>query len=107
MAGAGIDADRPRVAATIAVMLLLGVIFAGMLAHALRLAYGTPPREEEVAGHGGGLGRSWRADLPWLAGLLPLAVVVVLFGVYLPGPVADLFDDAAAVLMPVSGTAGR
>jgi hydrogenase-4 component F len=107
VAGAGIDGDRWRVAATISVMLLLGVIFAGMLAHGLRLAYGTPPREDEVASHGGGLARSWRADVPWLAGVVPLALVVVLFGVYVPGPVSDLFADAVAVLTPVSGTAGR
>lgn len=107
VAGAGIAGDTWRVTATIAAMLLLGLIFAGMLAHALRLSYGAPPREEEITSHGGGLQRSWRADLPWLAGIIPLALVVVLFGVYLPGPVADLFQDAAAVLTPVSGTAGR
>lgn len=107
VAGAGIAGDGWRAGATITAMLLLGVIFAGMLAHALRLAYGTPPREDEVAAHGGGLSRSWRADPPWLAGVVPLALVIVLFGVYVPGPVADLFDDAAAVLAPLSGTAGR
>lgn len=103
VAGAGLSGDRLRIAATIVVMLLLGLIFAGMLAHGMRLLYGTPSR---MRGHGEA-NRTWRSDLPWLAGLAPLLLVIVLFGVYVPSPVSDLLDDAVAVLTPLSGTAGR
>ncbi len=107
VAGAGLGSDRWTALATIIAMLLLGVIFAGMLAHSLGVAYGTPPREQDLASHTGGLHRNWSADIPWLIGITPLVVVVILFGVYLPGPVSDLLDDAANVLSVSSRAASR
>jgi hydrogenase-4 component F len=104
IAGAGFGGGRWRVAAVVAVVLLLGVIFAGMLAQTLRLAYGPPhvTRESNATA-----GRDWWSNAPQLAALAPLAAIVLLFGVYLPDPVSELFDDVAAIVDAPAETASR
>ncbi|HEX5165072.1 MAG TPA: proton-conducting transporter membrane subunit, partial [Thermomicrobiales bacterium] len=104
IAGAGFGGDRWRVAASVVVVLLLGAIFAGILAQTLRLAYGTPPA---ALVSGGGTGHRWWSDGPRLAAVAPLVAIVVLFGIYVPGPVSDLLHDVATMVAPVSGTAAR
>jgi hydrogenase-4 component F len=102
IANAGFRGDRWELAAVVAVVLLLGLLFAGLLAHALRIAYGqagdgarahpTPP-----------VRRDWLA----LASIAPLAAVMLLLGVHVPHDVSTLFSDVAAILSPTPGVASR
>jgi hydrogenase-4 component F len=102
IAGAGFSGGRTRVAASAFVVLLLGIVFAGMLAHVLRVAYGTPPGDTARAA-----APRRRGDLLTVAALLPLAAVVLLFGVYVPESISDLLDDVVTVLAPPEGIAAR
>jgi hydrogenase-4 component F len=102
IASAGFSGSRPALIGTVVIVMLLGLIFAGLLAQALRIVYGVPIERSANPPT-----RSWREDIPWLAAVAPLAAIVLLFGLYVPGPVTDLFDDAYAVLQPVSGLAQR
>ncbi|MGH2559525.1 MAG: hydrogenase 4 subunit F, partial [Thermomicrobiales bacterium] len=88
IAGAGFAGDREAVAAAVAVVLLLGLIFAGLIGNALRIAYGTPPSASDHAD----LRRDWRAYAPAICALAPLALVMLLFGVYVPSHVGDLLE---------------
>jgi hydrogenase-4 component F len=101
--GAGFRGEWPAVAAVTAVVLLLGVIFAGMLGQALRVGYGTSPAGV-AALHGGttAIRYDWRARATTFVALAPLAIVMVLFGVHVPGGVERLLDDVAVVLGPVA-----
>src|SRR5690606_15142776 len=90
IAGAGLMGSRVQAAVTFGVVLLLGVIFAGMLAHGLRVAYGGPGGDAQPSAV-----PSRRVDLPWLAAVVPLALVVVVFGVIVPEPISALFEDVA------------
>jgi hydrogenase-4 component F len=104
IAGAGFGGDRWRIAAIVVVVLLLGAIFAGILAQTLRLAYGPAPA---AVTSDPGTGHRWWSDGPRLAALVPLAAVIVLFGIYVPGPVSDLLNDVGSLVAPPSGTASR
>jgi hydrogenase-4 component F len=83
---AAIDQGHPWIAAI--VLLMLGVIFVGMAALMLGIALGEPPP---------GTGRVRESG--WLvAGPLALAAVVLLLGVYIPGPLHELLARAATAL---------
>jgi hydrogenase-4 component F len=92
-------AGRPfAVASAVAVLLLLGVIFGGLLRHALAMAYGGPPNPVPSPGGDRPLGLGWSTA----AGLAPLLLVMVLFGLYVPGPVATLLREIVAIVEPAS-----
>ena len=83
---AAIDAGHPWIAAV--VILLLAVIFVGMAALVLGMALG--PAEP---------GRAPVRESPWLvAGPIALAAVVLLLGLYIPGPLQNALTQAAAAL---------
>jgi hydrogenase-4 component F len=107
IASAGFSGSREALVASVLVVILLGLIFAGLLAQGLRVIYGAPTARSVAAAHGGRPDRPWREDRLWIAAVAPLALAVIVFGLYVPGPVSDLFDDVSAVLQPVSGTASR
>jgi hydrogenase-4 component F len=103
MVGAGFRGDWPAVAAVTAVVLLLGAIFAGMLGQALRVGYGVSPAGVAARHDGRSEGRlDRRANAATLAALAPLMLVMVLFGVHVPGGVERLLDEVATVLGPVA-----
>lgn len=104
IAGAGLTGTWLQVAAAVTVVLLLGIVFAGMLAHALRLVYGTPFQPLDVRVSGGG---SRSAQVAWWAALVPLVIVVVLLGVVVPEPVSHLFEDVVTALSPVTRNASQ
>jgi hydrogenase-4 component F len=100
--GAGFGGDWPAIAAVSAVVLLLGAIFAGLLMHTLRIAYGTPPPLQTSAHDGHTPVRlDWRGQTTMLIALAPLAIVMVWFGVHVPAGVERLLDDVAVGLGPV------
>ena len=104
IAGAGLAGDRIQVVAGVAIVLLLGVVFAGMLFHALRLVYGAP---ERIAERGAPAGGRKISDLAWIAPLVPLLLLLVLFGIVVPAPISRLFEDVATTLSPVTLNALR
>jgi hypothetical protein len=75
---------------------LLGIAFAGLLSHALRVSYGTPSPEAPSA-HGAPALR-W----PMLAAGIPLVAVILLFGIHVPDQVNNLLHDVATILEPAS-----
>ncbi|MGH2560392.1 MAG: hypothetical protein ACRDJH_15125, partial [Thermomicrobiales bacterium] len=85
----------------VAVVLLLGLIFAGLIGNALRIVYGTPPADaaHDASDHADIRG-DWRAYALTICALAPLALVMLLFGIHVPGHVGDLLDQVAAVLRP-------
>ncbi|HLT20873.1 MAG TPA: hydrogenase 4 subunit F [Thermomicrobiales bacterium] len=107
IASAGFAGSREALIASALVVVLLGLIFAGLLAQGLRVVYGAPPAEDVAASHGGSPRRVWREDLLWIAAVAPLALAVLLLGLHVPGPVTDLFDDVSATLQPLATTASR
>lgn len=116
IAGAGFGGEGRQVVAAVVVVLLLGVIFAGLIGQALRVAYEPAgrtddPRSRPLARFAGtgrlGDGGWWRAHGVGVAALGPLVVVMVLFGVHVPGPVADLLAEIAVLLQPAAVGAGR
>jgi hydrogenase-4 component F len=78
------------------VLFLLALAFAGLLTHALRVAYGAPPVSER---------RSLRpcSGSRWLpiVAAAPLALLVLLLGIHVPEPVSDLVRQVGLVLTPV------
>jgi hydrogenase-4 component F len=107
IASAGFSGDREALVATVAVVLLLGLVFAGLLAQALRIVYGAPPGEEAAVAQRGRPARPWREDVVWVATIVPLGALVLMFGLYVPVPVTDLLNDVSAVLQPLSESASR
>lgn len=103
IAGAGFAGNRLEIAAVVAVVLLLGIAFAGLLGHVLGLAYGapSPPSSARLMPHASRL--NWA---PFLAGA-PLVALVILFGIHVPNQVSDLLHDVALVLEPLSQEAMR
>lgn len=102
IASAGFSGSRPALIASILVVLLLGLIFAGLMGQALRIIYGAPGAAPRIAHVGG-----WRDDIPWVVAVVPIAAAVLVFGLYVPTPITDLFDDVYVALQPVSGSALR
>jgi hydrogenase-4 component F len=94
---AGIAGRWVALAAAVAAVLVLGVIFGGLLSHTLRIAYdgmtalegSTPSLSPQPRHH---------TDLALLVSTLPLAAVTVVFGIHLPAGVASLISDAVATL---------
>jgi hypothetical protein len=85
------------------VVVLLGLAFAGLLGHALRLAYGAPVPAATIHPVRSVGGPAW----PSVVAVATLAAVVVLFGLHVPAQAGDLLQQAVAVLAPVSGEVGR
>lgn len=102
IAGAGLMGSRLEAAVAVAVVILLGVIFAGMVAHALRVAYGRHGGHEVAPA-----GDARPFDLPWLAAIVPLALIVVVLGVVVPAPFSALIEDVAGVLSAPGMVASR
>jgi hydrogenase-4 component F len=94
--GAGFQGDWQHVATVTAVALLLAVIFASLVMHAVRIAYDHPPHRPEES-HGPAM-PAWLS----LVALMPLVLIVVVFGIHLPAGVDRFIDDAAATLGPVA-----
>jgi hydrogenase-4 component F len=88
---AGFAGDPSAAVVSGAVVFLLGLAFAGLLAHGLRVACGVPL--PAAAG---------RAKAGWLPAIAvaPLVVLVVLLGIRVPPPVTDLLWQVAGVLAP-------
>lgn len=94
---AGIAGRWAALAAAIAAVLVLGVIFASLLSHTMRIAYdgmssrdGSTPLPAPQPRH--------HTDLALVISTLPLAAVTVMFGIHLPNGVASLITDAVATL---------
>jgi hydrogenase-4 component F len=101
---AGFTGTTGDAAASGIVIFLLALAFAGLLGHALRMAYGTaPPAVAETAARGASPGVRWLS----VAAAAPLAVLVVLLGVHVPDQVSDLLQQATLVLTPMAGGSGR
>ncbi|HXG43952.1 MAG TPA: proton-conducting transporter membrane subunit [Gemmatimonadales bacterium] len=67
---------------------LLAIIFIGMAAMILEVVYGTPAEEGEPA-----------RETAWLlAGPIALGALVLMLGIYLPGPLRTLLGEAARAL---------
>jgi hydrogenase-4 component F len=104
LANAGFAGSTTDVVAIVVVVVLLGVAFAGLLGHALRLAYATPTTAHPA--HQAPLESRLLRWSPYIAAA-PLIAVIVLFGIHVPAQVNDLLDDVAAVLAPLSGEAAQ
>lgn len=66
---------------------LLAVTFAGLCSHVVHLAFGRPSRPLEPA-----------KSSPTLLALVPLAVAVVVLGVWVPAPLTELLQQAASIV---------
>ncbi|MGH7521203.1 MAG: proton-conducting transporter membrane subunit [Gemmatimonadales bacterium] len=83
---AAIDGGHPWIAALM--LLALAIIFVGMAALVLRMTLGEPPA-----------GTVPVRESPWLvAGPIALAAIVLMLGVYIPGPLQDVLTRAAVAL---------
>jgi hydrogenase-4 component F len=100
LASAGFAGNRIDIAAVVIVVLLLGIAFAGLLSHALRLSYGAPTPESATAQAMPLAVSSLRWPM-FVAGV-PLVAIVLLFGIHVPAQVNDLLHDVASVLQPAS-----
>jgi hydrogenase-4 component F len=96
--GAGLQAGRIEVAVAIAVIALLGIVFAGFIRHALKIAYGPRNPSGELPAR---IARPF-ASLSAVIAVAPLLVVMLLFGLHVPGPVQDLAHQIAGILEPAS-----
>jgi hydrogenase-4 component F len=83
---AAIDQGHPWIAAIM--LLMLAIIFVGMAALVLGIALGEPkPGAQRIR------------ESPWLVvGPLALAAIVLMLGIYIPGPLHDVLARAAAAL---------
>jgi len=89
---AAIDGGHAWIA--VIILVTLAVIFVGMAALVLGIVLGTPPAPAGTAR------RIVPArESPWLiAGPIALAVIVLMLGVYVPGPLQDILTRAALAL---------
>jgi hydrogenase-4 component F len=104
IASAGFAGSRLEVASVVAVIILLGLAFAGLVGHAIRLAYGAPPRAPAPVGQTVA-SASRTARWPTAVATVPLVLVILLLGIHVPEQVDDLLGEVAAVLAPLSGDA--
>jgi hydrogenase-4 component F len=89
---AAIDGGHPLIAATI--LVALGVIFVGMAALVFGIVLGEPPPPVS-----GAIRAVPTRESSWLvAAPVALAAIVLLLGVYIPGPLQDVLTRAAAAL---------
>jgi len=95
---AGFHGDRWEIAASIVIVLLIGVIFAGFMRHLIGMSYG-------IAGNNpdrfAGITPAWKSRAG-IAAFVPLLIVMVWFGVHVPEPIRDLFNEIAAIIEPAS-----
>jgi hydrogenase-4 component F len=103
IAWAAFAGNRVQLTAGIVMLLLLAVAFAGIVAHVLRIAHGTPSPAQEASV----TRQPVRPDPTLIAPLVVLALVVLIFGIIVPEPVSRLIDDVAANLSPATQSAGR
>jgi hydrogenase-4 component F len=94
---AGFGGEVGDAAASGAVIALLALGFAGLLAHALRVVYGSPPPPVLSAFPTAQRGR-WLS----LIASAPLIALVFLFGIHVPEQVSDLLRQVATVVTPLS-----
>jgi hydrogenase-4 component F len=89
---AGFGGGIGDAAASGAVVFLLALGFAGLLAHALRVVYGSPPTAMAVLP----TAQSGR----WLSMVasVPLVALVLLFGIHVPEQVSELLRQVATVV---------
>jgi hydrogenase-4 component F len=102
LASAGFAGSRVDIAAVVVVGLLLGITFAGLLSHAIRLSYGAPTPDSPTA-HAVPTSVSSLRWPMFVAGV-PLVAIILLFGIHVPAQVNDLLHDVASVLQPASTT---
>jgi hydrogenase-4 component F len=93
---AGFGGEMGEAAASGVVVFLLALGFAGLLAHALRVVYGTPPATITTLPTAPG-GR-WLS----LVASVPLVALVLLFGIHVPEPVSDLLRQVASIVTLVA-----
>jgi hydrogenase-4 component F len=98
---AGFSGEIGDAIASGAVAFLLALAFAGLLAHALRVVYGTPPTAITALR----IGQRGR----WLSLIAsaPLVALVLLLGIHVPDQVSDLLQQVAAVVTPIGGGSSR
>lgn len=101
---AGFAGNTGDAVASAAVIFLLALAFAGLLTHALRVAYGTPPPSVRTS-----TARPLQGNPRWLPLLatVPLAAVVILFGVHVPDQVSQVLQQVAVVLAPAREGSSR
>jgi hydrogenase-4 component F len=101
--GAGFGAGWPELSAVAIVILALAVIFAGLLAHTMRVAYGPSTASDP----GTTTEASSRNRWLFVASVVPLVVAALWLGVYVPEGVRDLIADVHLVLEPVQHGGGQ
>ena len=97
--GAGFNGSRWEIATSVAVVLLIGVVFAAFLRHLIGMVYGAPGHAVET--RSAQAGSRWASNTALIA-LVPLLVVMFLFGVHVPESVRGLFSDIAGIIEPAS-----
>jgi hydrogenase-4 component F len=80
---------RGQVAVGVLIAVVLAIIFAGFVRHAIGMAFGRPPRTSDHSG----------VPVSRLIALLPLVVGVLGLGLYVPPLLSATLEQAAAVLM--------
>jgi hydrogenase-4 component F len=104
IATAGFAGNVEQAVASGLVVAFLALAFAGLLAQALRVAYGAPVSPVAKA-----MPATWHPRTSWLSLLAaaPLAALVVILGVHVPQPLTDLLRQASLVVIPVLDGSGR
>lgn len=95
---AGFSASAVEMLAVLIVVLALVVIFAGMVFHAIRLSRGPDPGGP--ANQPASVAPGGNRNLILAAAVLPLLVVMVLFGLHVPGVIRNLLNEASKALEP-------
>jgi hydrogenase-4 component F len=84
-------ADYQAIAVLVTFLLAAGVVFIGAFGHATSMAWGSPPAAAQ---------RQPARLLDALLVIVPLALLLLL-GLWMPPPLLDVFEQAAAVIGPV------
>lgn len=96
IAGAAFDAGGWILAAVIATLLALGVIFAGFMRHAISMGWGVASQAATaptLADRTHGRGAS-------IVAMVALLSIMLLLGLHVPEPVRALFDDITRIIEP-------
>ncbi len=88
---AGFQESWFEIVAVVLAIVALAVIFAGLLMHVMRVGFGPEPPEQRD--HAAG-----RVSSHLVVAVVPLAAIVVLFGIYVPDHVRTLIDAARVSL---------
>lgn len=97
---AGFNGHLWEVVASVLVVLLLGVVFAGFLRHLISMTCGAPGKSIGEA-KGEAYAKNWKHPAA-IAAMTPLLIIMLLFGIHVPDPVRNLLNDVAAIIEPVS-----